>query len=211
MAKIIIFALLGLTIIGYLGWTLGNPQYPRQLAHHHQDSRFPTTVITAGKTRLKPKMLATWIQRGTPSVLLVDTRAVDDFQDAHLLHAVNRRLDSLLTLQGLRRLPRHRPIVLYGGNEAQNAVAVDVMRSSGLTAFYLPGEPEQLPQLPDIDDSITTIADADTANHDHITAPIGSSSDAQATPSVTETNGVTRITELTTTAGVGVLDDQQGH
>ena len=210
MAKIIVFALLGLAVIGFLGWMLGNPDHPRQLVQQQQDSRFPTTVITTGKTRLKPEILAAWIQRGTPSLLLVDTRPTDDFQDEHLQHAVNRPTDTLLTLHGLRRLPRHKPIILYGGNEAQNAAAVDVMRASGLIAFYLPGEPDRIPQLPKIDDDIATIAEAGNDNQAHIPASVDPASKAQAVPSVIENSGVTQITELTTTIRIGVLDDQPG-
>jgi rhodanese-related sulfurtransferase len=220
MAKIIVFALLGLTIIGFLGWMLGNPQHPQQLVHYQQhyqqqDSRFPTAVITAGKTRLKPEMLAIWMQRGAPSILLVDTRPVDDFQDSHLQHAINRQLATLLTLRGLRRLPRHKPIILYGGNDEQNARAVDVMRSSGLTAFYLPGKHDVSPRLVDVDDEIATMVAAGSDTHNQIAAPVDPvvpSSEVGRIPSVSASSGVTQISELaTSTLHVGILDDSQGH
>jgi rhodanese-related sulfurtransferase len=208
MAKIIVFALLGLTIIGFLGWMLGNPQHPQQLVHQQQDSRFPTTVVTAGKARLKPELLAAWIRRGAPSVLLVDTGTVDDFRDSHLQHAINRQIDTLLTLRGLRRLPRHKPIILYGGNEAQNARAVEVMRSSGLTAFYLPGESDRVPQLPAVDTDISAMAAVDTDIRDPDMPPPGPSSEARGIPPVSATGSVTQITEwVTSSIHTGVLDD----
>ena len=137
MGKITVFALLGLILIGSLGWSLG--ERPTRPGGGHQDNRFAGTNSPAGKSRIDAQMLEGWMLRDEPPYLLIDTRPAPAFSQGHLRRAINREFAALLSLQSLRRLPRHKAIVIYGVNEHENAKAVDILRLAGLTAFYLPG------------------------------------------------------------------------
>lgn len=164
MRKIVVLVLFGLIAIGALGWSLGNqptrsPTIEPPLAR--PDSRFPVTATVPSRLRLEAETLAEWMHQGTPSVLLIDTRSADDFQQAHLKRAINRNVESLLSLQTLRRLPRHRPIVLYGNNEQGNASTVKVFRRTGLVAFYLGANSQIVDSLPVSDAPSTLASDSD--------------------------------------------------
>ena len=147
MGKIIIFAIFGLIIIGSLGWAIGE-QSPRLGHQARQDTRFPTAAATPNRTRIEADMLAGWMLRGETPYLLIDTRPTESFSSLHLRRAINREIGALLSLQSLRRLPRHKPIVIYGADDRENAAAVEVLRMSGLTAFYLPGGHADWASLP---------------------------------------------------------------
>jgi len=161
MGKITVFALLGLILIGSLGWALG--ERPPRPDTGQQDNRFASTNSPQGKSRIDAKMLEGWMLRHETPYLLIDTRPAPSFSQRHLHRAINREFDALLSLQSLRRLPRHKAIVVYGVNEHQNAKAVDILRLAGLTAFYLPGGNASWASLPisgsgDTDLSIAKIA-----------------------------------------------------
>jgi len=137
MGKITVFALLGLILIGSLGWSLG--ERPARPGGGHQDNLFASTNSPTGKSRIDTKMLEGWMLRDETPYLLIDTRPAPAFSQGHLLRVINREFAALLSLQSLRRLPRHKAIVIYGVNEHENAKAVDILRLAGLTAYYLPG------------------------------------------------------------------------
>ena len=155
MGKITVFALLGLILIGSLGWTLG--ERPPRPGSGQPDNRLATIDSTRGKSRIDAQLLEGWMLRDETPYLLIDTRSAALFSQRHLLRAINREFDTLLSLQSLRRLPRHKAIVIYGVNEAQNARAVDILRLAGLTAFYLPGGDASWASLP--------ISGANSADH----------------------------------------------
>jgi rhodanese-related sulfurtransferase len=163
MGKITVFALLGLIAIGGFGWALGEP--PPRPEPGHQDNRFASANSPQGKSRIDTKMLEGWMLRRETPYLLIDTRSAASFSAHHLHRAINREFDALLSLQSLRRLPRHKAIVVYGLNDRQNAKAVDILRLAGLTAFYLPGDNASWASLPSSDASNATpqIAKAETA------------------------------------------------
>jgi len=147
MGKITVFALLGLIIMGSLGWAIGDSA-PRSKQQHLQDTRFPTAVVQRGKAVMKADMLEAWMLHGSTPYLLIDTRPASSFAGLHLRRAINRDIDTLLSLQSLRRLPRHKPIVLYGISDRENAAAVEVLRMTGMTAFYLSASNEEWASLP---------------------------------------------------------------
>ena len=133
--------------MGSLGWAIGD-RSPHSAQQHRQDTRFPTSVIQAGKPSIAADMLNGWMLRGDTPYLIIDTRPASDYSELHLLRAINRDIDTLLSLQSLRRLPHHKPIILYGTSERDNAAAVVVLRMTGLSAFYLTGSKDKWVALP---------------------------------------------------------------
>lgn len=169
MGKITVFALLGLILIGGLGWSLGEP--PQRPDKGQPDNRFASANSPQGKSRIDAKMLEGWMLRNETPYLLIDTRPAPSFSERHLQRAINREFDALLSLQSLRRLPRHKAIVIYGINEQQNARAVDILRLTGLTAFYLPGDDSNWASLPLDGSGHTTEAIATNADPAPIDEP----------------------------------------
>jgi len=159
MGKINVFAFLGLLIIGGLGWQLG--QRPPHTGPEQADSRFTTANLTQGKSRIDTSMLKGWMLRGETPYLLIDTRPAASYAKRHLFRAINRDFESLFSLQTLRRLPRHKAIVIYGVNERENANAVEILRLAGLTAFYLPGGHASWASLP-VNESVDSDPQANT-------------------------------------------------
>lgn len=162
MGKIVVLVLFGLALIGVLGWGLGHQ--PSRSPHFDYstpppDSRF-TTSVPASRLRLEAETLAQWMQQGSPAILLVDTRSAKEFEANRLKHAIHRDPEALLSLQSLRRLPRHRLIILYGDNEPVIARTVKVMRQTGLVVFYLDTDSRIVDSLP-VSDQPTAIAEID--------------------------------------------------
>lgn len=199
MGKIIVFAIFGLIGIGALGWAITD-RAPHIAAEHHQDTRFPTAVATPGKTRIESEMLAGWMLHSETSYLLIDTRNARSFSLLHLRRAINRQMEALLSLQSLRRLPRHKPIVLYGTNEKENEAAVEVLRMTGLAAFYLPGGNSwtTLPTVGSAADSSTALA----SNRQRHTSSVNNSP-----PASMAENGDTKADSPDSQLRLGMLND----
>ncbi len=136
MPKIMVLAVVGLGVIGSLGWALGNQQ--RHLDLQPVPAHVPAPGAATGQAQIEPAMLFGWMERRDQNCLIVDLRAAEHYDRHHLWRAINRRYDDLIDLQSLRRLPRHRSIVIYADDSEQAAAAAGILRLAGLTAFYLP-------------------------------------------------------------------------
>ena len=131
-----VLAVVGLGVIGSLGWALGNQQ--RHLDLQPVPAHVPAPGAATGQAQIEPAMLFGWMERRDQNCLIVDLRAAEHYDRHHLWRAINRRYDDLIDLQSLRRLPRHRSIVIYADDSEQAAAAAGILRLAGLTAFYLP-------------------------------------------------------------------------
>jgi rhodanese-related sulfurtransferase len=97
------------------------------------------TLAMYGEDRIQPYTLADWIISGSGDFQVIDLRGAEDFNDYHIESALSIPFTSLLTQDGLGRLPKYKKIVLYCGDGSRAAQAWTVLRSKGFEAYILQG------------------------------------------------------------------------
>jgi rhodanese-related sulfurtransferase len=137
MGKIAFLALLGLLGIAVLGWAIGTNGVEPDLTSHQVDRL--ARSIAKSEDHIGPHTLAQWMVEERKDFVVIDIRSPQDYAAGHIDGATNITVDDLLDLSTLRRLPRHKAIVLYSNATGRAGQATVVLRLAGLNAYALNG------------------------------------------------------------------------
>ena len=95
--------------------------------------------IVQGADTVAPRELADWLVAERQDFALVDVRAPEAFDQAHIEDARNIPVTALVESDTLEQLPRDRKVVLYSEDTRAAAQAAVLLRLQGLDAHLLEG------------------------------------------------------------------------
>jgi len=96
-------------------------------------------IVGNNEDKLSPMALAEWIIGETGDYQIVDIRDPQDFADFNIEGSVNIPVASLLSQEGMSRLPKYKKIILVYADGARAGQAWTVLRSKGYEAYILDG------------------------------------------------------------------------